>query len=353
MATSPSTSRSKKARVDPKRTAIRRIDFSRTVKVGLEEGWITEEASFFDYGCGHGDDLRRLEAMGVEASGWDPGHRPDAPKKKADVVNLGFVLNVIEEDKDRRKAIQEAWKLANKVLIVGARLNHDRKRLKGVELEDGLVTRKGTFQKFFDQTELRGLIDQALEGESLAAAPGIFVVFRDEAMRQTFLAKRQRRVAAAPKPRISDILFEEHKPLLEALMSFFTERGRLPGPGELEEAPAIEEAIGTLKQAFAVVRRVTGKEEWAAIAENRRQDLLVYLAIARLSKRPRLGELSHEMQLDIRALFGTHKKACEQADELLFAAGNQEKVHDLTANKPFGKTTPDAFYVHISALSSL
>ncbi len=341
------------APVSPKKTAISRTDLSRPVRIGVEEGLISEEHSFFDYGCGRGDDLRRLKAMGIQAAGWDPGHRPDASKQKSDTVNLGFVLNVVEDEDERRDILRSAWSLSGNALIVGARLKHDRKGLKGKDHEDGLVTSRGTFQKFFDQSELRGLIDQSLDAECLAAAPGIFIVFRDEALRQTFLARRQRRTAAAPKPRKSDILFEEHKDILEPLMEFYTERGRLPGPGELAEMPAIEEAFGTLRQAFAVIRLVTGKEDWARIEEDRRQDMLVYLALARLSKRPRMGHLSSEMQRDVRALFGTHKKACEQADELLFTAGDLDKVHELTAEKPFGKTTPDSFYIHISALSSL
>lgn len=341
------------APVSPKKTAISRTDLSRPVRIGVEEGLISEEHSFFDYGCGRGDDLRRLEEMGIQAAGWDPGHRPDAPMKKSDTVNLGFVLNVVEDEDERRDILRSAWSLSGNALIVGARLKHDRKGLKGEDHEDGLVTSRGTFQKFFDQSELRGLIDQSLEAECLAAAPGVFIVFRDEALRQTFLARRQRRSTNAPRPRKSDILFEEHKGILEPLMEFYTERGRLPGPGELAETLAIEEAFGTLRQAFAVIRLVTGKEVWARIEEDRRQDMLVYLALARLSKRPRMGQLSSEMQRDVRALFGTHKKACEQADELLFAAGDLDKVHELTAEKPFGKTTPDSFYVHISALSSI
>ncbi len=40
---------------------------------------------------------RPLSNLGYQASGWDPAFRPNAEKQKATVVNLGYVLNVIEE----------------------------------------------------------------------------------------------------------------------------------------------------------------------------------------------------------------------------------------------------------------
>ena len=34
---------------------------------------------------------------GLDAVGWDPHFAPDTPKEPTDVVNLGFVINVIED----------------------------------------------------------------------------------------------------------------------------------------------------------------------------------------------------------------------------------------------------------------
>ena len=52
-----------------------------------------------DYGCGKGDDVRELEAHEIDVSGWDPTHNPEGALINSDIVNLGFVLNVIEERK--------------------------------------------------------------------------------------------------------------------------------------------------------------------------------------------------------------------------------------------------------------
>ena len=44
-------------------------------------------------------DLRVLARISVPATGWDLVFRPDGFQKPTDIVNLGFVLNVIEKRK--------------------------------------------------------------------------------------------------------------------------------------------------------------------------------------------------------------------------------------------------------------
>ena len=90
------------------RTAIKRYDLSKPVKQLLERGLLKKGDTFFDFDCGHGMDIEALQNLGYQASGWDPAFRPNAPKSRAAVVNLGFVLNVIEEPSDvgrRRSAM--------------------------------------------------------------------------------------------------------------------------------------------------------------------------------------------------------------------------------------------------------
>lgn len=77
--------------IDRHKTAISRYNFSKPVQTILEYNLLEETMSFFDYGCGLGDDLRGLSAMGYSCSGWDPVHKKDEKKLKADVVNVGFV----------------------------------------------------------------------------------------------------------------------------------------------------------------------------------------------------------------------------------------------------------------------
>ena len=179
------------------RTAIRRTALSRPVALALKAGLIHQDRTFFDYGCGRGDDLVRLHKMGIPVSGWDPAFFPDEKRSAADIVNLGYVVNVIEDPAERVVVLAAAWELARKVLIVSARLDWEATDAAIGFQGDGIVTGKRTFQKFFTQEELRHLIRHVLNRRPIAAAPGIFYVFRDDADAQSFAVtrvSRQRRV---------------------------------------------------------------------------------------------------------------------------------------------------------------
>jgi DNA phosphorothioation-associated putative methyltransferase len=335
------------------RAALSRKELSRPIRLALENNLIQEDSKVFDYGCGRGDDLRGLNALGIESFGWDPIYRPKEERREADVVNLGYVVNVIEDPGERDDTLRKAWSLTKKVLVVSARLTAGLKGTKYENYRDGYLTRRGTFQKFYEQHELRDWIEKTIGDSSVAAGPGIFFIFRDDELRQSFLASRYRRRTSVPLQLLSDALYEKHKSELQPLMDFFAVRGRLPGDGELEEAPTIREIFGSIRRAFGVIRRVTGSETWDQIREERSQDLLVYLALERLNGRPRFKALPYALQLDVRGLFSTYTRACNAADELLFSAGNTKAVDRACRKAPYGKLTHNAFYVHSTALSHL
>ena len=96
------------------KTAISRYSFSKPIKKLLEHNLITNITSVFDYGCGRGDDIRLLTLGGYKAKGWDPYFTPDNKKISSDVVNLGFVLNVIESEKERVRVLKDAFGLTKK-----------------------------------------------------------------------------------------------------------------------------------------------------------------------------------------------------------------------------------------------
>ena len=290
------------------KTAIARTELSRPIKLAFLDGILSEDRSLFDYGCGQGDDLRLLGAMGFTCTGWDPVHRPDEPLQRAPVVNLGYVVNVIEKADERQEVLRRAWRLAEQVLIVSARLTMDS-RFHGETLDyaDGYLTSRGTFQKLFDQQELRNWIDQNLGVSSVAAAPpGVFYVFRDDQSRSAFVASRHRRRLAAPRltklaelyndpryrrlatPRLtrSAELYNEHEDILQPLMAFVRERGRLPADDELENRHVLCDVFGSIRRAFQVIKQVTDTESWDRIAESRTQDLLIYLALSQFDGRP-------------------------------------------------------------------
>ena len=62
-------------------------------------------------------------------------------------MNLGLVLNVIEDPAERRETLRAAFALARKVLIVSVMLGYQSKREQFVAYEDGVRTQRNTFQK--------------------------------------------------------------------------------------------------------------------------------------------------------------------------------------------------------------
>ena len=336
------------------KTAISRVELSRPMKLALADGIVSPGLPIFDYGCGHGDDLRLLANRGIKGCGWDPVHCPEQRRRRSPVVNLGYVVNVIEDPAERKEAIRAAWDLAETVLIVSGRLSMEARALGEAEdYADGILTSRGTFQKFFDQQELRNWIDQTLDAQSVAAAPGVFYVFRDERDRTQFIASRYRRRLAVPRLNRSTELFNEHKELLQPLIEFFRESGRLPVEQELSNTQELIGTFGSIRRAFRVVLTVTSSTEWDPITRERSEDLLVYLALAQFDGRPAFGRLPMALQRDVKAFFSNYKKACACADDILFSLGQPDVVASACQEASIGKLTPRALYVHESALNSL
>jgi hypothetical protein len=235
--------------------------------MALQDGVLEKGTSVFDYGSGRGGDVKRLEQLGFSASGWDPNHNPDAEKTISDVVNLGFVINVIEKPAERREVLHSAWELAKRVLVVAARPTWESRGLRGKPFGDGILTAMNSFQKFYEQDELRVFIESTLKRPAMAAAPGIFYVFRDDAHAQKVLAQRARASLAGAPIRASDLFYELHREQLNKLEEFVTRERRLPQPGELpaELESSLANDLGSVRASFALIRRATGPSKWTDV----------------------------------------------------------------------------------------
>jgi DNA phosphorothioation-associated putative methyltransferase len=334
-------------------TALKRKELSRPIRLALDNSIIKPETVVLDYGCGQGDDMKLLQERGINCAGWDPFFSKSFPCEPADIVNLGYVVNVIEDRAERDRALTKAWSLSKKALIVSARLTIEYKPEDDDCFGDGYLTSRGTFQKLYEQNELRMWIDSTLNESSVAAAPGVFYVFRDADLKYEYLSSRVRRAAALPKQRQSDQIFEQYRDLFESLIGFVSSRGRLPTEHELPAAAQLAREIGSVRRAFMVVKRVTDSSQWETIRVERSQDLLVYMALARFSRRPKFSILPASLQLDIRAFFSNYSHACELADKLLFSVGDRQLIESISRTSGIGKLTPTGLYVHLSALESL
>ena len=335
------------------RTAMKRQDMSRPMRLALEAELIPPESSVFDYGCGLGADIAGLTKLGIRVGGWDPVHRPDGDRKPADLVNLGYVINVIEDPLERADVVRKAWKLARRVLVVSGRLESESRLNSEETYGDGVVTKLGTFQKLYDQNELREWITQTIGDAPIAAAPGVFLVFGDEEFKQSYLARRYRYRRSAPKIRKSDLLYEEHRDLLDTLIGFVADRGRMPSKPELSTTDELKRVFGSVKRAFAVVRRVTGTDQWDRIRVERYQELLTYFAMDRFGGRPRFSDLPDDLRIDVKDYFSSYRQATDLADRLLFTAGNREKVDAAMRESEVGKLTGNALYLHVDAMHRL
>jgi DNA phosphorothioation-associated putative methyltransferase len=341
------------AKIERHKAAIVRTDLSRPVRLALELGVLEPTFSFLDYGCGHGGDVERVAALGYATSGWDPYYRSEIAPKRADIVNLGYVINVIEDQQERQDALRRAWELAQKVLIVSAQVLMANTSHIQLAYGDGIVTSRNTFQKYYEQEELKQYIDSVLQVDSVPIAPGVYLVFRDPVRVQAFRASRFHSRASVPKIQLKVKSYEDYRELLQPLVSFLSERGRLPLKAELTQEKEIAAELGSLTRAFQVVQQATGVEAWETIAECRKKEVLLYLALEKFSARPKISALPAVLQTDIKVFFGNYKIACSLSDEMLFSLGKQDNIISYCNKSAIGFKHRDSLYIHTSALEYL
>jgi len=339
--------------IERHKAALKRSELSRPIKVALEANLFPEGSTFFDYGCGSGEDVKRIGALGYSSCGWDPYYRPNEIFKSADIVNLGYIINIIEDTVERREILTKAWDLTQKILIVSAQVLVDDRRRGLIAYGDGIVTNRNNFQKYYEQEELKLYLEQVLGVEAIPAGLGIYLIFRHEAQAESFRAFRVSSHLIIPQIQTRTKNFEDHQELLLPLMDFYTKRGRLPIKDELSIELAIKDEFRSYQRAFKAIQQATSKAEWDEIAEKRRQDLLVYLALGKFSGRPTIRKLAPEIKADVKALFGNYKQACNLADQLLLEVGDMQKITKLCQSSNIGKQLNNAIAVHVSALEKL
>ena len=355
------------------KTALVRYQPSKPIQCLISHGLLAEKRTVLDYGCGRGDDVRFLNAMGYQAVGWDPVYCPQGSRRPADIVNLGYVLNVIEEPLERVDVLRDAYALAQWLLVVAVLTPGSGAAVSGRPYKDGILTARNTFQKYFRQHELESFLEETLEVPAVPAALGVFYVFKHPQDHQDFLSRRSRRVlrpaaldweGILPRPAFvrrgtavqrgpKECLFKENRELLEAFWQKSLELGRLPLQSEFDRYEAVCQRFGSTKKAlrFLVGRFISETLERAA--ESRRKDLLVYVALANFRRRVPFELLPEGLQADIRFFWRSYPKALAQGREILFAAGNADLVARLCEETPFGHQDAQALYIHSSLIAEL
>ncbi|MDO6694538.1 DNA phosphorothioation-associated putative methyltransferase [Aliiglaciecola sp. 3_MG-2023] len=322
---------SNEKKIDRHKTAIVRHGLSTPMKFLFNKGYLNGNFSVFDYGCGLGDDLAELHANGIDASGWDPNFRPDAELFNADIVNLGFVLNVIEDVPERIEALHNAYQLADLFLIVSCMLISESKLAQMTQFKDGVITSRNTFQKYYFQTELQLFLEDSLEKTAISAGPGIFIIFKDELEEQNYLSaklKRKRQWTSLnkspTKSQKTSLLLEQNHELVEAFWNTVLELGRIPAADEFAEASLLVELFGSTKKLFNLLMNAERKLEFEQAKAARREDYLVYFALGFFSKRKTYRSMPEGKKRDIKALFVNVNLAQEEAKEWLFKIADYE-----------------------------
>jgi DNA phosphorothioation-associated putative methyltransferase len=317
------------------RTALTRYNLSAPMQLLERFGFLNQEKTVFDYGCGKGDDVRNLKANAITANGWDPHFAPLEEKIESDIVNLGFVINVIENINERRQALSNAYQLANELLVVSAMI-YNQNSFKGRQFEDGVLTSRHTFQKYFTQAELKEFIDHTLSVDAIAVGVGIFFVFKDADAEQKFQSGRQRsrsklirlveRQKTIKPPSKREERYQERLAAIQNLRLVWLTLGRQPFKDEVQDLELLEQTFGSFAKAIRFTMEETDKDVLMQAQNNRLDDLLVYFALYSFSRKKPYRHLEQGLQRDIKVFFGDYEQAITQGKKLLFALADTAAI---------------------------
>ncbi|NNN69817.1 DNA phosphorothioation-associated putative methyltransferase [Vibrio sp. 3-2(1)] len=328
---------SQRVGIDRHKTAIVRHELSSPVKTLAKQGYLDGRFSIFDYGCGRGDDLRELEAHGLDVLGWDPVFFPDTEKVKSDIVNLGFVLNVIEDQDERLEALLNAWDLTEKMLVVSVMLANESYVAQFRPFKDGVITSRNTFQKYYAQTEIKGYLECSLQEDIITVAPGVFYIFKDKLEEQRYLQSKYQRhhtwqqltspQLVESKDRAKLVITQNSK-LFDDFWNACLELGRIPANDEFERSEEVRSLIGPHKKVFGLLQEMFDTREFSNAEKSRKEDLLVYFSMGLFDKRKPYTQQPESLKRDIKALFDDYRTAINLATELLFAIADTELMRD-------------------------
>ncbi|MFJ2805069.1 DNA phosphorothioation-associated putative methyltransferase [Kitasatospora sp. NPDC087271] len=331
---------------DRQLTAISRSGLSVPARQAVIDHQVEAGRTVLDFGCGRGGDVRVLRSMHFDVTGWDPYYFPQSRQDPADVVLMTYVLNVIEDAEERRKALARAWHLAGHVLVVSTRLVWERNKVSGSCAADGVLTSRGTFQRLFAPSELRELVQEVTGVRCVSAAPGVVYAFKDDVARIAFLARRV-------VPEAGWLVSEDMASAIASVVDFAERRGRLP---RLEEMPvALVELLAHLQstELQRVVKRSADPEKIAEGIKRTTLSTLLFLAVELFNGRGPFGGLPLSVQLDIRRCFSSYQEACKRADRLLLKLRDDAYVRGAMRASAVGKLTPTALYVHRRAVDRM
>ncbi len=143
---------------------------------------------------------------------------------------------------------------------------------------DGVLTSRGTFQRYFEHDEFGRLIEETLDVGAISAGNGIFFVFKNPVDSQAFLQRKNsrsvdfghlreslfgskpRKAPAVHHARRRQSFYEQHQSLLDDYWSHMVRLGRPPGANEYERFKELEELGLTQQKAKNLFVKLFGKD---------------------------------------------------------------------------------------------
>ena len=318
--------------VERYRTALQRHELSQPIQALAKSGFLDGDYSVLDYGCGRGDDVTELSEHGLEVSGWDPNFYPDGELLNSDIVNLGFVLNVIEDKDERDETLKKAWGFADKLLIVSIMIANDEYISRFTPYRDGVITKRKTFQKYYTQAEFREYLERTLDESAVAVAQGIFIVFKDKDEEQKYLLEKQfnsrnwiSKTYSTKNPNrklLREAVYNSNKELFDSYWEKILSLGRVPLTDEYDNHKEIAELCGSQSKALKFLSDFYDPELLQLAKGLKREDLIVYFALGLFEKRRAYSRMPASLKADIKAFFGSYKAAQEEAKVHLFSVGD-------------------------------
>ena len=269
-------------------------------------------------------------------------------------MNLGFVLNVIEDVNERTETLKKAWQLSDKLLVVSVMLAGSAKLEQCTRYKDGIITKWNTFQKYYSQAEIRSYIDQALKTKAVALGQGIFAIFKDKSLEEEFYLNRQyqnnsgynnpiwQQLTTRPSLKKASTkvqtksIYQKHSQLFDDFWHQCLQLGRIPANDEFECSNDIRRVMGSHKKAFELMASTMEVANFEQAQKQRRSHVLVYFSLSLFEKRKARSHMPARLQRDIKALFQSYNQVVELAQSLLFSVGSPENINEA-CNQAFKK----------------
>lgn len=371
-----------KKKIERHKTAIDRYSLSTPMQSLHRHNYLSGDYSLLDFGCGKGDDVRILRQNDINVTGWDPIYFPEENKPKSDIVNLGFVINVIEDQSERQQTLKEAYKLAKRILVVSVMIGGETIESKFEKHGDGVITSRNTFQKYFSQKEIRQYIERTLKEDVIAIGPGVFYIFPDKIEEQNFLINKEKnknnwiKLSYTGNPERLAIkekaFYQRHKDILDRFWFRCLDLGRMPVKSEFSDSISLLKIISSYQKAFHLLLNIYGEDIFNSSQKSKIDDLHVYFALGLFGRRKPYTHMPDELKKDIKTFWGMYTQVIDSAKDLLFSVGKPKTIaqacleakdnlncgesiegHSYIIHRDFLEELPSVLRVYIGCASQL